>query len=387
MTTSVSKWLPATAGTGEFFIVVTPDTGGSFARQLDDLFAEYQRACAEHTLDAGTAVTATVFLSDSANQEADLRCHPGFIALTRGGAAVTVIQQQPVGRKVGLLVCHVRRAAGSATRTALAVAGTKAGAAGLAVRTDGYRFVYLRNLRADDARDAGAQTERLMGEAQVGIQSNDVALATVIRTWIYVHDLDAHYPAVSAARNRVFARHGITAQTGFPASTGIEGRSSDHADLVLMDAFAVAGLKPGQSRAMTAPRHMNPTVEYGVTFERGRELVFGDRRHLYVSGTASISHEGEILHRGDVVNQTRRAIANVAALLANSGAAPADMRYLLVYLRDAVDADDVAAVLADSPLATVPRIIVHAAVCRPGWLVEMEGVAIDGRGETGFAAF
>ena len=132
---------------------------------------------------------------------------------------------------------------------------------------------------------------------------------------------------------------------------------------------------------------MNPTVEYGVTFERGRELVFGDRRHLYVSGTASIDTQGQILHVGDVRRQAARAIDNIEALLKASNAVLSDMRHLIVYLRDIADAAVVEAVIAGSALVAVPRIIVRAPVCRPGWLVEMEGMAIDGKGDPSFAAF
>ena len=74
-------------------------------------------------------------------------------------------------------------------------------------------------------------------------------------------------------------------------------------------------------------------------------------------------------------------------MLAGSGALLADLRYVIVYLRDSTDAGAVEAVLAEGPLAAVPRIIVYAPVCRPGWLVEMEGVAIDGKGDPRFAPF
>jgi len=218
-------------------------------------------------------------------------------------------------------------------------------------------------------------------------QSGGVTLGEVVRTWLYVANIDVNYAPVSSARNRIFDRYGITREIGFPASTGIDGRSADRGDLLLLDVLAITGLEQGQNRRMEAPSHMNATVEYGVTFERGREVVFGDRRHLYVSGTASISNQGEILHPGDVARQTRRATENIAALLAGSGAEPADLRYLIVYLRDAADAETVEAVLAAGPMASVPRIIVHAPVCRPGWLMEMEGVAIDGKGDPRFAPF
>ena len=386
MTATVSAWTPA-EGAEEYFIVVKPDGRGTFFQQLDLLFDEYEAARAGIGLDAETGTTTTILTSDSANQEAALRAHPGFARLIAGGMTVTVVQQPPAKAKLAMVAYHVRRPAGGATRTPLAVEGVKPGAMGLAVRSGPYEYIYLRHLLAAKGVTAAEQTMVLFGTPDQALHSHGIKLIEVVRTWIYGNGIDANYGGISAGRNRVFDRLGISSRTGFPASTGIEGRSADHRDLVLLDVFAVKGLEYGQNRRMECPTHMNPTVEYGVTFERGRQLVFGDRRHFYVSGTASIDNTGEIVHVGDIGRQTERAIENVGVLLGNSGARLQDMRYLLVYLRDFVDADAVEAVLARSGLAEVPRIIVLAPVCRPGWLVEMEGVAIDGKGNSRFANF
>jgi enamine deaminase RidA (YjgF/YER057c/UK114 family) len=382
-----SRWAAAPEGAEEFFFMVRPQGQGGFAAQADSLFAAYETALAEAGLDAETIVTATVFLSDAANQEALLRRHAVFSALCEAGGAVTVIEQPPAGAKLGMLAYHVRRQPGAEHRQRLTVPGAKSNACGLAIVTPAYRFVYLKNLASLLSADAAGQAEDLLGTPDFAAQSNGVALARAVRTWLYVRDIDRNYRAVSGARNRVFHRHGITIDGGFPASTGIAGHSADPADLLVLDLLAIDGLKPEQCRRMEAPTHMNPTVEYQVTFERGREVVFGDRRHLYVSGTASIDHRGQILHPGAVERQTERAIDNMAALLGNSGAALSDLRYVIVYLRDVADAAAVEAIMAESPLAGQPRIILHAPVCRPGWLVELEGVAIDGKGDGRFPAF
>jgi enamine deaminase RidA (YjgF/YER057c/UK114 family) len=390
MTISVSAWSPAASaapGAEEYFIVVSPPGRGTFASQIARTFELYETERDRLGLDAGSAVTVTCFLSDAANQEDELRMHEAFARLVACGPAVTVIQQPPVGAKLGLLAYHIRRAKGAGTRTKFAVAGVKSRAMGLEIAAGPYRTRYLRNLLSPKSGDAGAQTGALLGVPGIAAQSGGITLGEVIRTWLYVANIDVNYGPVSSARNEIFDRYGITREIGFPASTGIDGRSSDRGDLLLLDVLAIQGLEPGQNRRMEAPTHMNATVEYGVTFERGREVVFGDRRHLYVSGTASISNQGEILYPGDVVRQTGRATENVAALLAGSGAEPGDLCYLIVYLRDSMDAGAVEAVLAAGPLAGVPRILVHAPVCRPGWLVEMEGVAIDGKGDPRFARF
>lgn len=379
MKNAISVWSPHDHGAKEIFIVLTPENGGDFSGQASELLAAYQGCLGDNGL--GPAVFLTFFLSDAANQEPVLRSLPAFLALD---VPTTLIQQPPASSKIGLLAYHVSR---PENRKSLEPQGCKVGASAVVLETPAYQFIYFKNLVAAGQGDAASQTDALMGTSGQGILSGGVELSEVVRTWLYIHDIDTNYRPVSEARNALFERHGITAETGFPASTGIEGRSADHRDVLLLDGLAIKGLQPGQSRGMSVPTHMNPTVEYGVTFERGRAVSFGDRRHLYISGTASIDNQGTILFEGDITRQTERAVENVRALLEASQAELSDMRYLLVYLRDSLDAPAVEAVLSRSGLKDVPRILVRAPVCRPGWLMEMEGVAIDGKGDKAFASF
>jgi enamine deaminase RidA (YjgF/YER057c/UK114 family) len=86
-----------------------------------------------------------------------------------------------------------------------------------------------------------------------------------------------------------------------------------------------------------------------------------------------------VVHRGDVIRQLQHALTNVEALLATGNASLDDMMYLLVYLlvylRDISDFSEVKRHLAQR-FPHLPVLILHAAVCRPEWLVEVEGQAI-----------
>ena len=70
--------------------------------------------------------------------------------------------------------------------------------------------------------------------------------------------------------------------TRFIASTGIEGFSKEVNSLVSFDAFAIKNLKQEQIVRMEAPKNLPPTITYGVTFERGTRVRFGDRSHLHI---------------------------------------------------------------------------------------------------------
>ena len=159
------------------------------------------------------------------------------------------------------------------------------------------------------------------------------------------------------------------------ASTGIQGQSADPKELVLMDTYAVKGLKREQIRFLHAKSHLNPTYEYNVTFERGVSVLYGDRRHVLISGTASINNKGEIVHPGDIRRQTQRMWENVEALLQEASCTFEDVAHMIVYLRDIADYSSVKA-LYDKRFPQTPKVFLLAPVCRPGWLIEMECMAI-----------
>ena len=207
----------------------------------------------------------------------------------------------------------------------------------------------------------------------------------VHRTWIYCRDIDNNYRGLVEGRNGCFDRYGLTPESHFIASTGIEGCTDLPGRLLHMDSLGIAGLELGQVRYMEAPDYLSPTHVYRVAFERGVRIVYGDRSHYFLSGTASIDAEGNIVHPGDVVGQTARTLENMSALMERSGGSLSDLKQAVVYLRDWADRETVRNRLMDSPLAAVPHVMLKAPVCRPGWLVEIDGIAVNGAGEPAFA--
>ena len=115
-------------------------------------------------------------------------------------------------------------------------------------------------------------------------------------------------------------------------------------------------------------------------------MDYGDRRHVFISGTASIDNKGQIVHVGDVVNQTYRMWENVEALLREAGCTYDDVAHMIVYLRDPADYAVVSR-LYEERFPDRPVVIVHAPVCRSGWLVEMECMAVKPQNDERFPAF
>ena len=196
-----------------------------------------------------------------------------------------------------------------------------------------------------------------------------------VRTWFFVRDIDINYSGVVEGRNMVFRANDLTTDTHFIASTGIGGIAPSRSSLVTMDAYSIHGLKEDQITYLHAPEMMNATHEYGVAFERGTAISYGDRRHVIISGTASIDNKGQIMHQGNVKEQALRMLKNVESLLAKAGCDWNDTTHIIVYLRDIADTEVVRDIMR-AHLPNQPMIIVEAPVCRPGWLIEMECMAI-----------
>ena len=207
-----------------------------------------------------------------------------------------------------------------------------------------------------------------------------------VRTWFFVRDVDNNYSGVVDGRNDIFANHRLTTETHFIASTGIAGQSPDPSRLVVFNAYADISLHKSQIKFLHGKTHLNPTYEYGVAFERGTAVDYGDRRHVYISGTASIDHKGNIVAPGDITAQTERMLENIGVLLTEGSCTWGDVAHMLVYLRDIADYQIVSS-LMNRRFPRIPIAIVLAPVCRPGWLIEAECLAVKQTINSGYAPF
>ena len=66
-----------------------------------------------------------------------------------------------------------------------------------------------------------------------------------VRTWIYVRDIDNNYKGMVVARREFFTRIGLTNQTRYIASTGIEGKSIKMQSLVSLDSLSIGNHQRG----------------------------------------------------------------------------------------------------------------------------------------------
>ena len=299
-------------GCDETFISLATLEGLSFPEALAELTARYSSALDRMGLSDSTAVFCRIFLSDILNQKSAFLQSALFNRL-RASCALSIIEQRPVGcGPVSLLSYHLRDPKKALTKQ-LSQPTSDGWRNDLIVKGRNYSLLFTANHTGGEIFNAYAQTKAIFESLNSVIEQSDMNLLdNGIRTWVYVRDLDNHYEDMVRARRDYFATHGLTEKTRYLASTGILGMTYSPEKIVSVDSLSIRGLAAGQVVRMEALSHLSPTILYGVTFERGLRVRFGDRSHLYISGTASINSEGEVLHVGDAELQTRRAMRTSA---------------------------------------------------------------------------
>jgi len=225
-----------------------------------------------------------------------------------------------------------------------------------------------------DKSGSERQTAAILTDYEHRLDSEGMNIVSnCLRTWFFCRDIDHNYAGLVKARREYFDEVGLLPTTHYIASTGIAGDPVDSRHIVQLDTWSFRGAVT--QRYLHASDKMNPTYEYGVTFERGVMAHYSGKDHCIISGTASIDSKGNVLHVGDVKAQTYRMWENVGALLSEGGMSWENLSMALVYLRNPSDYETVAPMFA-SRFPKLQYVMLHAPVCRPDWLIEMECIAI-----------
>jgi len=358
----------------EYNIVINAAPGNNLADQIIAIQEAFQVFISRYNLSQNDILFQRIFASDISNQAETLK----GISF---GSAVSCIQQPPTKNgKISTWIILLQPADGLP-------ASILTGENEIVFTHNGYSHGYLSQINDADYEGSFSQTKAIFNSYISWLKKQKLILAeNCIRTWIFVRDIDNNYDGMVNARNKVFTSEGLTPATHYIASTGIEGQTEVNSALVMMDAYSIGGLEPGQITYLKALENLNHTHDYGVAFERGTAVSYGDRSHIFISGTASIDCKGEILYPNDIGKQAERAFGNIRALLNDADAVMDDVNAMVVYLRDRSDALFVEIYLA-SNYPDIPTIVVLAAVCRSGWLIEIECTAIKAADHPTFRNF
>ncbi len=366
--TAEVAYFPVGKGVEEWHIMLHVEPGTeSFSQQLSRIYHAEDHLPEMEEFQGCQYVMKRYFLSDSANQQPLMRQEPL--------AAAGPIQQPPLdGSKIAVWLYMVRGAEVNREN-------------GMTImRHGGYTHLWKMGMYSPEG-DSATQTETILNSYTEDLKPFGATLEDhCVRTWFCVRDVDTQYAGMVSARKEFFRRHGLTEQTHYISSTGIGGSPADTSALIQMGAYTLTGFEPEQQKYLYAPTHLNRTSDYGVTFERGTALHFGDRTQVFISGTASINNSGEVVHKGDVCLQTERMWENVEALLAEADCTFGDVMQIVVYLRDTADYSVVSKMFQER-FPQIPTVITLAPVCRPAWLVEMECIAVRENHNNKFRSF
>ena len=344
------------------YIILSPEAKGSFNDRLNFLYLKLGNILDTEKLENRTLQYCKVFLSDSQNQIKEFEESLLYQEFLKG-TNLTIVEQTPLnGSKASLLI----------------------------KTTDDTTPILFHSLRLTEEEAKGKnsyeQTRLLFNKYLKTIEGTDMTMErNLVRTWIYVTNIDVNYQGVVEARNDIFDKEGLTADTHYIASTGIGGATPVRHAAVAIDFLTVPNIKEEDKKYLQALEHLNPTHEYGVAFERGTRLTLPThtlhpegsqqfKQQYFISGTASINKHGDVVYEGDIVRQTGRLLENIGALLKDGDATMNDIQYFIIYLRDITDYHTVE-ILMNQFYPQIPHIIVEAKVCRPGWLIEMECIA------------
>lgn len=371
------------SGETEHFFSLTAPNHLTFKEQVEHLESLYDESLRAHGLTRENAIFRRVYLSDSLTQAETIR--RSFLGQDSADnpVAVSIVQQPPLPyAKVAMQAYHIEGRGKLGKR--------RIGPSHTLIERKEQKHLWSARLCAhntDQSLSSAKQTRRVFNDLIATLAAQGGTLAGhCVRTWLYVKGVDMFYQGMVDDRRELFTHQGLTGDTHYIASTGIEGGGAHRYDLIVMDAYSILGLKPEQVFYLNDFDHLCPTKNYNVTFERGTRIAFADRRHFYISGTASIDSAGDVVHIGDVEKQLDRTLDNIEALLKSGGATLDDMMSMTVYLRDPADHARVSERL-NMRFPTQPFVIVQGPVCRPEWLIEIEGIAATATQEPSLPEF
>lgn len=347
----------------DFFTAVGAEKE-TFREEAVELFEAYDNMLEQCGCSQTSEMLLRIHLSDVTNQYDILQ----EIVKNRS-SFISIVGQAPVdNRRIAIEAWHWH------------APGKNGNAASLEIALKNYPVCWFRREPVNSSGSFDQTYEAFAAlKDHLAAHNADVYNHTV-RTWLYCRDVDNNYAGLVQARNKFFAENGLTSDTHFIASTGIEAQIADVKQLVMMDSINYPTLQTGQMQYLYALENLSPTAIYGVSFERGTRVIFGDRSHYFISGTASIDKAGKVLYCCDVATQTRRVLENIGALLKEGDGSLDDIAIATMYLRDTADADICRKIVYETLQREIPLVTVKAPVCRPAWLVEIECIAVNNKG-------
>jgi enamine deaminase RidA (YjgF/YER057c/UK114 family) len=405
-------------GARHFFAVAAPSQDGPFRRQAEDVLRTLDGSI-QAADGPSSIVMQTVFLRDINDRSLCQQMMRDFYG--REMPATTYVAELPsTGKLLSIEAVGIGAVPNSAMQIrdcpplqypSLEIARISEDF--VVVRHGGVTWAYLAHLPPVFA-DKSVYTKSLATFSSAGdrLAAAGFRFEDVIRTWIYLGDINMDYPdhyeagfgpspstfrydELNRARADFFRNLNFGAalvprglsKPVYPASTGIGacGRDVTLSCIAMKTDRTDVVLLPLENPQQTA------AYEYAHNFQRGNPkfsramaVIRGDLVTIYISGTASIT-AAESRHLDTIERQTHQTLDNIEALISADnfrahgftgiGATLADLALSRIYIKRPEDAAVVRAICWER-LGELPATSLIADICRHELLVEIEGIAL-----------
>lgn len=210
----------------------------------------------------------------------------------------------------------------------------------------------------------------------------------LVRVWNYIPEINRDTHGLERYRQFNSARHGASLACGraiagsVPAASALGAIAGSPVTIYFLASRHAPTFieNPRQLSAYRYPAQYGPR---SPAFSRATVLGEGNEATLFISGTASIVGH-RTLHAGDPAAQTREALVNIEALLAEAarrartGALRLETLAYKVYVRDPGELPLIRAELESALGAGAALLYLKADICRRDLAVEIEAVGGGG---------
>lgn len=241
-------------------------------------------------------------------------------------------------------------------------------------------LVFGQLLMSSDSGDMESLTQAIY--QQISQLQHEMSFDKMIRVWNYLPWINRYDDGLERYQSFCVGRHqAIDTSLGYeshlPAATAI-GTHDNHV-LVYFLAAREDGIQIENPRQVSAFAYPSKYAPKSPTFSRAVVKQWGEKKHLYISGTASIlGHETRHVNQPD--EQLDECLNNIDILIAEADRETelgikdaSDLTGIKLYLRNRDHLEHTIDHLKKRLGDQVNLIVLHADICRDDLLLEIEG--------------
>ena len=306
--------------------------------------------------------------------------------------ATSIVAQSPSGEMDVVLELICTKAAGHKKVTYKSLSGVNYSV----IEYKGYKCVHCAGLMGRVGDSITEASVRAFETALQILGEEGLSMENIIRQWNYIENIafvkktgeaSQNYQDFNDVRASYYDR--VQFKNGYPAATGIgQNTGGVIISFIALSESDIISIKPIANPGQIDAHKYSELVLEGKSpkkctpkFERAKLVTIGNRKYIYVSGTASILGE-KTVHVGDVEKQTRTTIENIKRLFSGENqkrlgldfeVSKIQFSHLRVYVKHRSDIPAVEKI-CDEELNCKSSLFLESDVCREDLLVEIEGV-------------